>query len=246
LSLDGPAFGERATRGTDAPEREFMSPPVARPLLYKRTYSPAEIVADGAVHAAALIAGAVAFSLLFAEAPPHGGLSQRLALAIYAAGYFIMFGFSFAYNMAPESPLKRVLRRCDHSAIYLMIAGTYSALLSQVRSGLWVEALAVFVWTGAIVGAAVKLFLPGRFERVSTGVYLGLGWSAIVAIRPLAAAFPAGALALVIGGGVVYSLGVIFYRWQSLKFQNAIWHAFVAVAAACQFAGIVEMIGRTA
>jgi hemolysin III len=232
--------------GAGAPERAFMSQPDARPLPSKRTYSPAEIVADGAVHAAALIAGAFAFWLLFAMAPAHSGLNQRLAMAIYAAGYFIMFGFSFAYNMTPESPLKRVLRRCDHSAIYLMIAGTYSALLSQVRSGLWVDALAAFVWTGAIVGAALKLFLPGRFERISTGVYLGLGWSAIVAIRPLTAAFPAGALALVIGGGLVYSIGVVFYRWHSLKFQNAIWHAFVAVAAACQFAGILEMVARGA
>ncbi len=223
-----------------------MSLPDLHSRLFKRAYSNGELVADGAVHAAALIAGVVGFSLLFAKAPLHGGAGERLAMAVYAACFFLLFGFSFAYNMTPASPLKWILRRCDHSAIYLMIAGTYTALLSQIQNGLWAVALAAFVWSGALVGVALKLLLPGRLDRVAIGVYLALGWSAILAIKPLVAALPAGALALVLVGGVVYSIGVAFYLWHALKFQNAIWHACVALAAACHFAGILQALGRGA
>jgi hemolysin III len=220
-----------------------MSLPDLHPRLFKRAYSNGELVADGFIHAAALVAGAIAFSLLFVKVGLHGGIGEGLAMAVYAAGFFLMFGLSFAYNMTPASPLKWFLRRCDHSAIYLMIAGTYTALLSQIPDSLWAAALAAFVWSGALVGVALALFLPGRFDRVAVGVYLALGWSAIVAIKPLVDALPATTLALVVVGGVIYSIGVVFHLWHSLKFQNAIWHACVAVAAACHFAGILQAVG---
>ena len=223
-----------------------MSLPASHPRLFKRAYSPGELVADGFVHAAALIAGVIAFSLLFLKAPLRGGIGEGLAMAVYAAGFFLMFGFSLAYNMTPNSPLKWFLRRCDHSAIYLMIAGTYTALLSQIPDSLWAIALAAFVWSGALVGVALKVFLPGRFDRIETGVYLALGWSAIIAIRPLALALPAPTLALIVIGGLIYSVGVAFYLWHSLKFQNAIWHACVALAAACHFAGVAWALGQAA
>jgi len=223
-----------------------MSLPDLHPRLFKRAYSKGELVADGFVHAAALIAGVIGFSALFMKVALHGGAGEGLAMAVYAAGFFLLFGFSFAYNMTPASPLKWILRRCDHSSIYLMIAGTYTALLSQRLDSLWAIGLAAFVWSGALVGVALKLFLPGRFDRVAIGVYLALGWSAIVAIKPLVAALPAETLALVVLGGVIYSVGVAFHLWHSLKFQNAIWHACVAVAAACHFAGILHALGRGA
>ena len=86
--------------------------------------------------------------------------------------------------------------------------------------------------------------MPGRFDRVALFVYLGLGWAAIVAIKPLLSALPAATLALVAVGGALYSIGVAFHLWQSLKFQNAIWHACVTVAAACHFAGVLQAVGR--
>jgi hemolysin III len=220
-----------------------MSLPDRHPRLFQRAYSVSELVADGFVHAGALIAGAIAFVFLFVRVGLHGGIGEGVAMAVYAVGFFLMFGFSFAYNMAPASPVKWFLRRCDHSAIYLMIAGTYTALLSQIPDSLWAIALAVFVWSGALVGVTLNLLLPGRFDRVAVGVYLALGWSAIVAIRPLVAALPALTLTLVVVGGVIYSVGVAFHLWHSLKFQNAIWHGFVAVAAGCHFAGILAAVG---
>jgi hemolysin III len=156
-----------------------------------------------------------------------------------------MFGFSFAYNMVPDSAVKRWLRRCDHSGIYLMIAGTYTALMALVQAQWWTVALVAFVWCGAIVGVASKLFMPTRFDRGAVGFYLALSWSAVVAIKPLSATLPATALALIVAGGLIYSAGVPFYVWRSLKFQNAIWHACVALGAALQFGGVVAAIGAS-
>ena len=131
----------------------------------RRPYSVAEIFVDGVVHTAALIAGATGFALLFALAPVHGGPAEYAALTVYAVCFFLMFGFSFAYNMVPDSAVKRWLRRCDHSGIYLMIAGTYTALMALVQAQWWTVALVVFVWCGAIVGVASKLFMPTRLDR---------------------------------------------------------------------------------
>ena len=125
-----------------------------------------------------------------------------------------------------------------------MIGGTYTALLSQARATPGLVVLAIAVWVAAVAGATLKLFLPGRLDRFALRLYLALGWSAIFAVKPLAEALPFDSLALVIVGGLVYSAGVAFFLWESLKFQTAIWHAFVAVAAACQFVAVFFAIGR--
>ena len=209
-----------------------------------RRYSHGELIADGAVHGAAIVAGVIGFSMLFQKIAMRGDVGDGVAMAVYAAGFFLLFGFSCAYNMAPPSPAKTILRRFDHASIYLMIGGTYTALLSQARASLSVVALAAMIWLAALAGASVKLFLPGRFDRFSVRLYLALGWSAVFAIKPLVSALPVGALAFIIAGGVIYSVGVAFYLWENLKFQKAIWHACVAAAAACQFAGVLQAIGR--
>ena len=218
--------------------------PTPPPNGLDRPHSNGELLADGAVHAAALIAGLVAFSLFFAKTPLRAGFGERLAMIVYAAAFFVLFSFSFAYNLAPASRLrlKRILGRCDRSAIFLMIAGTYTALLSQVHSGWWVVGLVGFVWIGAIGGAALNVFAPQRSERIGVALYFALGWSAIVAIKPLVIALPANALALTLAGGLLYSGGVPFYLWRKLKFQTAIWHGFVVAAAGCHFAGIFAAV----
>ena len=208
-----------------------------------RDYSHAEMIADAAIHAAAIIAGVIGFSVLFQKVAMHGALGDGVAMAIYAAGFFLLFGFSCAYNMAPELDTKLLLRRFDHASIYLMIGGTYTALLSQARASVWIVALAIVIWIASLAGAGLKLFLPGRFDRFSLRLYLALGWAAILAVRPLFAALPADTMAFVLAGGLIYSLGVAFFLWENLKFQNAIWHACVTAAAACQFAGVLLAIG---
>jgi hemolysin III len=221
-----------------------MFSPAVRPPRTYRDYSDAELIADAAVHLAALVGGVIGFAALFRKVALHGAAGDGVAMAIYAAGFFLLFGFSCAYNMAPPSRAKQWLRRFDHASIFLMIAGTYTALLSQATYALWAVALATTVWTGALAGASIKLFLPGRFDRAALYVYLALGWSAVLALKPLLSALPADTLAFVFAGGAMYSIGVAFHLWESLKFQNAIWHTWVAAAAACHFAGVFNAVGR--
>ena len=209
-----------------------------------RTPSSGEIIADAAVHAIAIIAGVIGFSVLFQKIALRGDVGDGAAMAVYAAGFFLLFGFSCAYNVTPPSEAKLILRRFDHACIYLMIGGTYTALLSQTRASAGLVVLAVAVWIAAVAGATVKLFLPGKLDRFAVRLYLALGWSAIFAAKPLVEALPFDSLALVVAGGLVYSAGVAFFLWESLKFQTAIWHAFVTVAAACQFVAVYFAIGR--
>ena len=223
-----------------------MSLPESHPRLDKRPYSQGELLADGVIHGIAIIAGIIAFPVLMAHIVQHAGLSDAIAVGIYAGGFFLMFGFSLAYNMTPPSPLKWLLRRFDHSAIYVMIAGTYTALLSQLDDRFWAATLIAVVWVGALGGSALKLILPGRYDRLSIALYLLLGWAAVVAIGPIVKSLPMPTLILVAIGGLLYSVGIVFYKWHGLKFQNAIWHAFVAVAAGCQWAGIAYVVGRVA
>lgn len=212
--------------------------PADHPRLKKRPFTTGELLADGIVHAAALVAGLIAFSVLIQQVLSQARFGTLAALAVYAAGYFLMFGFSLAYNMTPPSPLKWLLRRFDHSAIYLMIAGTYTAILAQFPPTPLVWVMGAVVWAGAVLGAVVKIALPGRFDRLAVLAYVALGWVGVLAIGPARDALPGPSLWLIVAGGLTYVAGVGFYKWHRLRFHNAIWHLFVAVAAGLHFAAI--------
>ncbi len=219
-----------------------MTLPSSHPRLSKRSYSLGELLADGIIHAVALVAGLLAYAVLLAKVARDGNSWIFAAVAIYAAGFFLMFGFSLAYNMAPPSPLKWLLRRFDHAAIYVMIAGTYTALLTAAGLGGWTRLLLTLIWIGAGGGVLIKFFLPGRFDRLSIVFFLVLGFAGVFAFEPISARLPVPAMTLVIAGGATYVAGIAFYLWQNLKFQNAIWHSFVAGAAALHFAAVALVL----
>jgi hemolysin III len=218
-----------------------MTLPADHYRINKRDLTLHELLADGIVHALALLAGLIAFPILLFHALQTAGGGMFAALAVYAAGFFLMWGFSLAYNMAPPSALKWLLRRFDHSMIYVMIAGTYTALIPHLDSG-WAWTLGIVVWTGAALGIAVKVVLPGRYDRLAILAYVMLGWVGVIAIGPVSAALPAVSLWLIVAGGVTYVAGVGFYVWERLHFQNAIWHGFVAVAAGLHFAAVAVAV----
>jgi hemolysin III len=221
-----------------------MSLPENHPRHTKRPYTHGELVADGLVQAAAILAAMAGIGPLLARVVMHGSIAEELAIAVYAIGVLSMFGFSLAYNLTPPSPRKWLLRRIDHSSIYLMIAGTYMPFLAQLHDRIWAWTLTIVIWIGAIAGIVLKLVFPGRFDRLSIAVYLILGWTAAVAAKPLIDALPGTALVLMLVGGLLYSLGIVFYIWHGLKFQNAIWHLFVAAAAGCHYAAISICVAR--
>jgi hemolysin III len=143
--------------------------------------------------------------------------------------------------MAPPGALKWLLRRFDHSMIYVMIAGTYTALIPHLPEA-WAWGLGAVVWTGAALGILVKVVLPGRYDRLAILAYVMLGWVGVIAIGPVSAALPALSLWLLVAGGLTYVAGVGFYLWERLRFQTAIWHGFVAVAAGLHFAAVAVAV----
>ncbi|MGB9043036.1 MAG: hemolysin III family protein [Pseudolabrys sp.] len=210
-------------------------------LKFTWDYDRSETLADAVIHVlgVAMALGGAAALIVIAV---HGGnIAQFLAVTIYLAGLLAMFCFSAAYNLWPVSPFKWWLRRLDHSAIYLLIAGTYTAFMLPMHGGSAAAVLAL-IWTAALAGMAIKLFWPGRFDRTSIGLYLAMGWSGLFVIDPVAAALAPVTLWLIALGGAFYSIGVIFHVWRKLRFQNAIWHGFVLTAALCHYTAVLTSL----
>jgi hemolysin III len=210
-----------------------------RPASVSWDYDRVELIADGAVHAIGVSLGLVGAVVIVVMAAQSGAATDIPSVVIYAVGLLAMLGFSAAYNMWPISPVKWVLRRFDHSAIYLMIAGTYTPFVGQLKDGVASAGLLLGVWLTAIIGVALKLLMPGRFDRMAIALYLILGWSCVVAYGPISAALPNASLWLLFAGGVLYSIGVIFHAWRKLRFHNAIWHGFVLAAACCHYSAVL-------
>jgi hemolysin III len=202
-------------------------------------YSPAERKADAAIHALGLTFGLAACVLLAVAAwRSRADLALLIALASYVAGAWSMLGCSALYNLTREGPRKRLFRRLDHAAIFLMIAGTYTPFALVAIGGAWGLGLLVFVWAIAAGGILVELLSLRRHDRLSVAAYLLLGWIILVALGPLSIAVSPTSMILLASGGVLYSMGVVFHLWTNLPFQNAIWHAFVLAAAACHYTAI--------
>lgn len=209
-------------------------------------FTAAEIYADGVVHTLAMIASAVAVTLLLALTAGQISGSMTVALSIYGAGLFAMFAFSAAYNLTPWHGAKVLLRRFDQAAIFVMIAGTYTPLVVLMGTTLAYVILAV-IWTGALAGVASKLVFAGEYRRWDPALYLALSWCGVVLIGQMLMVLPTFVTAMIFIGGICYSVGVVFHVWESLKFHNVVWHSFVVAGAVCHFIavahGTTTMIG---
>lgn len=208
--------------------------------MIKWHYDRQEILADGIVHGLGILFGLVGVILLLVLAAPTVGAWELTSVAIYASGLLAVLIISAIYNLWPVSPVKWALRRFDHSAIYLLIAGTYTPFITQIRNDIAAILLLSVVWTGSVAGMILKLWLPGRFDRLSILLYLLIGWSGVMAYEAVIGALPSSTLWLLAAGGVLYTAGVVFHVWESLRFQNAIWHAFVLIAAACHYGAVLD------
>jgi hemolysin III len=140
-------------------------------------------------------------------------------------------GCSAAYNLASNASRRAFLRRLDHAAIFLMIAGTHTPFTTCRLNGVWAIGMTAAVWTGAITGAVMKLICPRSIKRGSIVAYLALGWMILVGARPMLGSVDTLTAILIGVGGVLYSIGVGFHLWRALPFHKAIWHSFVLVAA---------------
>ncbi|TCR63469.1 hemolysin III family protein [Bosea sp. BK604] len=210
-----------------------MNVPAVGRFVFRR----AELWADGVIHVLGVILGLGAVAALIVQVADTAPLFDLIPVSIYGAALLAVLIVSAMYNMWPISPRKWFMRRFDHSAIYVLIAGTYTPFLMKLSGSIFAQALLVVVWLSASVGVVIKVALPNRFDRLSIALYLLIGWSGLL-IWESVSLLPATSLWLVVAGGLLYSVGVIFHVWESLPFQNAIWHSFVLVASGCFYGAV--------
>jgi hemolysin III len=205
-------------------------------------YDRIELIADGIVHGIGILSGVIAATVLVVLTAIYANPRDIVVVSIYVAGLLSMLGLSASYNLWPVSRTKWVLRRFDHSAIYVLIAATYTPFIMELGNSVFAVALLIGVWCVAIFGIVLKLGWPGRFDRLSVGLYLALGWSGLMLYDSVVAALPRMAVWFVLAGGALYSLGVIFHAWRRLRFQNVIWHCFVLSGAACHYTAVLDLV----
>jgi len=205
-------------------------------------YDRAELIADGVVHGIGVFCGVVAATVLVVLTAVYATPFEVAVVSVYVAGLLAMLLLSATYNLWPVSRAKWVLRRLDHSAIYVLIAATYTPFITEMKDSISAIALLIGVWCVAIVGIVIKLVLPGRFDRVAVGLYLAMGWSGFMVYDKGLVLLPTLTVWFIVAGGLLYSLGIIFHAWQRLRFQNAIWHSFVLLGAACHYTAVLDLV----
>ncbi|ELM6622999.1 hemolysin III family protein [Vibrio fluvialis] len=202
-------------------------------------YSVKEEVANAISHGVGLILGIVGLVLLLVKAVDHRADALTIvSMSIYGGSMIALFLASTLYHAIPHQNAKRWLKTFDHCAIYLLIAGSYTPfLLVSLRTPL-AFGLMIIIWSIALIGIIMKIAFVYRFKRLSLVTYLTMGWLSLIVIYQLALNLDVGGLTLLAAGGVVYSLGVIFYVAKRIPYNHAIWHAFVLAGCACHFLAI--------
>lgn len=198
-----------------------------------------EKLVDGWVHGVALGVFTLAVFAALGLAIWQGGLGMASAVAVYAICVITMIGCSMAYNLAENHARKSLLRRFDHAAIFLMIAGTYTPFTTLRFEGGWAIGMTSAIWALALIGAAGKLFLLWGSQKIWIAYYLVMGWLVVVATGPMLQGIPLAGLILLAVGGLLYTVGIPFYVWERLPFRRAIWHGFVMAAAGVHYAAVL-------
>lgn len=204
-------------------------------------YSPAERFSDGVVHVVGVGMAVIVVPILIA-ATVALKLDQAavIGVGIYGIALIAMLTFSALYNMIESARWSGLLQRLDHAGIYVKIAGTYTPFL--MLAGSPPAGLLAGLWGTATFGSALKFLAPGRFRWLSLVLYLGMGWAAVLAGRPMLESLPGPVVALMMAGGITYTLGVVFHLRDRMLFHNTIWHVFVLAGSILFFAAVTTHV----
>lgn len=199
-----------------------------------------EEIANSISHGAGLVGAIAGTPFLILGAIAQGDPVFITGAAVFCASMIVLYGASMLYHALPRGRAKRVLRVIDHSAIFLLIAGTYTPFTLGALRGSWGWGLFAAIWTLAIVGVVLKAVGRARHPVLSTGLYLGMGWLVVVALKPLLVAVPPAGLAWLVAGGLAYTCGVVFYVTDArLRYGHMIWHGFVVGGTACHYFAVL-------
>lgn len=199
-------------------------------------------IANSITHGIGILFGIAALPVLSALAVTKNHTVAVVGAAVFAFSFLLVFTFSTLYHAFQNPRVKKVLNIFDHISIYFLIAGTYTPfLLNYMMNATGITLLSV-LWGLTIVGIVFKIFFTGRFNYASTAVYIGMGWILLFGGRSFFAAIPWPVLIMIIIGGVLYTVGALFYLWEKLYYHHVIWHLFVLAAAVCHYVAVLLMI----
>lgn len=198
-----------------------------------------EDIANVVTHGAGLLMAVAAVPVLVVLGALRGTPLHVTSFAVYGATLVLVYAASTAYHAARQPRLKRFFHFLDHAAIYLLIAGTYTPVTLISLQGPWGWTLLSFVWVLAVGGCIFKLFFVGRYPAFSTTLYLAMGWLVVIAIGPVVEAVPEVGVAWLVAGGLSYTFGVVFFAWERLPYNHAVWHLFVIAGSACHYVAML-------
>jgi hemolysin III len=206
----------------------------------KRAQSLGEEIANSVSHGVGLLAALIAAPVLVIDAVHRADTAGLIGASVFAATMVLLYITSTLYHALPPSRAKAIFRILDHSAIYLFIAGTYTPFALGVLRGPWGSSLVILVWALALLGIGLKATGGVGHPKLSTGVYLAMGWLVLVAAKPLVAAIPPWGLFWLLAGGLVYTAGVGFFAAPRVRFTHFVWHLFVAAGTSCHFVAVLR------
>jgi hemolysin III len=201
-----------------------------------------EELANVITHAAGAATALVGSALLMVAASRGGQALAIVACAIFGLTLVLLYAASSLYHAARSARARARLKVLDHCAIYLLIAGSYTPFMLVGLRGGWGWSLFGVIWGLAAAGVVFKLFFTGRFPRLSTALYLAMGWMVVVAAVPMLQRIDAGILGWLLAGGIAYSAGTVFYHNRRIPYAHAIWHLFVLGGSACHFVAVLREV----
>jgi len=202
-------------------------------------YTKAEEVANRLTHGLGVLLALAATLVMIVVALRSGDPWRIVSVSIHGGSFILFYVVSTVYHTMRHPRAKYVFRILDHAGIYLVIAATYTPFTLVSLRGPWGWSLFVTVWGLAVAGAVFKSFMTHRLQILAPIFYIVMGWLAVIAYRPLLAALSPAGMAWLVAGGVVYTLGVVFYAWDRIPYNHAIWHMFVLVGSACHFFAVL-------
>lgn len=204
-----------------------------------RRYSVGEEVANSVTHGIGLVLAIAGLAVLTSFASRFGDVWHLVSCVVFSITLIIQYTFSTLYHSIQLPKTKHVMRILDHSAIFFLIAGTYTPFMLVNLRGAWGWTLFGVIWTLAILGVLFQVTLLRKWKRLSLIIYISMGWAIIVAFRPMLNNVDTGGLVLLLLGGLAYTSGVFFYVWKNLPYQHAIWHGFVLLGSILHFFAIL-------
>ena len=202
-------------------------------------YSISEEIANSITHGIGILLAIVAFETLTAFASIYGNIWHIISVSVYGVTLILLYTASTLYHSIQNPSTKNIFQALDHSSIYILIAGTYTPFMLVNLRGPWGWSLFAMIWCLAFFGAVVQFGKTMRWRGVSLISYVVMGWAIIVAIKPLIASVALGGIILLLIGGLSYTSGILFYRWDKLKFHHAVWHIFVLAGSILHFFAVL-------